>query len=130
MSEHPLQSFIRTAMEQLKETVNVNTTMGEPVVAPDGTLIIPVCKVSFGFASGGSEFGHHSQDYTKTEMPFGGGTGGGVSVTPLAFLIIGHAGVQTITLENSSNIYSKMLELAPQLLDKLQSLISQHHSEV
>lgn len=129
MPEHPLQSFIRTAMEQLKETVNVNTTMGEPIVAPDGTLIIPVCKVSFGFASGGSEFVQKGHDYSGTEMPFGGGTGGGVSVTPLAFLIIGHAGVQTVTLENNSNLYSKILDLAPQLLDKLQSLINQHHTE-
>ncbi|WP_282943561.1 spore germination protein GerW family protein [Paenibacillus sp. RC67] len=73
--------------------------------------------------------GQHGHDYTKTEMPFGGGTGGGVSVTPLAFLIIGHAGVQTISLENSSNIYSKILDLAPQLLDKMQALISQQHPE-
>ncbi|TDF93034.1 GerW family sporulation protein [Paenibacillus piri] len=118
MSEHPLQAFVQTAMEQLKEMVNVNTTIGQPVSAPDGTLIIPVCKVSYGFAAGGNNLSES----------FGGGTGGGVSVTPLAFLIIGKTGVQTVCLGDSSNIYNKMLDMAPHLLDKLQSLINHYQS--
>lgn len=130
MAEHPLQAFVRTALEQLKETVHVNTTLGEPVAAPDGSFIIPVCKVSFGFVAGGSELGLHGQEYAKSgSMPFGGGTGGGVSVTPLAFLIIGKTGVQTVTLENSSNVINKILEVAPHLVDKIQSIISQYHTE-
>ncbi|MCC3380655.1 GerW family sporulation protein [Paenibacillus farraposensis] len=126
MTEHPLQSFVKTAMGQLKDMVNVNTTMGEPVAASDGTLIIPVCKVSYGFAAGGSDLGKQSQSAASQAAPFGGGTGGGVTVTPFAFLIIGKTGVQTTYLETSPTIYDKLLNMAPHLLDTLQELIQQY----
>ncbi|MFE5323854.1 GerW family sporulation protein [Paenibacillus sp. NPDC056579] len=125
-SEHPLHSFVQTAMQQLKETVSVNTAVGDPVVAPDGSIIIPVCKVSYGFVAGGSELGMYSREHLEAGKPFGGGTGGGVSVTPLAFLIIGKNGVQTVSLEQGNSLYGKMLDLAPQLLDKLQAILLQY----
>ncbi|MCR8630407.1 GerW family sporulation protein [Paenibacillus radicis (ex Xue et al. 2023)] len=128
MIEHPLQSFVKTAMENLKDMVNVNTTIGEPVVAPDGTFILPVCKISYGFAAGGSDLGKYGQEPSIPMLPFGGGTGGGVSVTPLAFLIIGKTGVQTISLEDSANVYQKILDMTPQLLDKLQVLLQQYQT--
>jgi len=121
-SEHPLQSLVRTAMQQLKETVSVNTAMGEPVVVPDGTVIIPVCKVSYGFVAGGSEMGCNG----PASRPLGGGTGGGVSVTPTAFLVLGKTGVQTISLEQDNSLYGALLDVAPKLLEKLQAILRQY----
>ncbi len=90
MSEHPIQGLMKTAMENLKEMVDVNTIVGDPVETPDGSVIMPVSKVGFGFAAGGSEFVVETKHNgtTETEHPFGGGSGGGVSITPIAFLIV------------------------------------------
>ncbi|WP_025718275.1 GerW family sporulation protein [Paenibacillus sp. 1-18] len=129
MSEHPLQSFIETVKDHLKDMVNVNTTIGEPVVVSDGTIIIPVCKVSYGFAAGGRDLDKRNQESTRGMPSFGGGMGGGASVTPLAIIIIGKMGVQTVYLDNSPTVYDKILDMAPHLLDKLHKLIKEYHTE-
>lgn len=85
MSEHPIQGLMKTAMESIKEMVDVNTVIGDAVEAPDGSVIIPVSRVGLGFAAGGSEFG----DNRESELPFGGGSGAGVSVQPVGFLVVG-----------------------------------------
>src|SRR5690625_5396984 len=84
MDEHPIQGLMVTAMENLKEMIEVNTIIGDPVESPDGTIIIPVSKVGFGFAAGGSEFNSskESSESSESTLPFGGGSGGGVSITP------------------------------------------------
>ncbi|MFK4303029.1 MULTISPECIES: GerW family sporulation protein [unclassified Paenibacillus] len=128
MSEHPLQSFVKTAKDHLEDMMNVNTTLGEPVTVSDGTIIIPVCKVSYGFAAGGSDWERRNQQAARVTPSFGGGMGGGVSVTPLAILIIGKMGVQTIYLDNSPTVYDKILDMAPHLLDKLNNLIKQYQT--
>lgn len=80
MSEHPIQGMMDTSMQKIKEMVDVNTIIGEPIHCPDGTMIIPVSKVTYGFASGGSDFP------TKTEKDlFGGGSGAGITISPVAF---------------------------------------------
>ncbi|HEY8361848.1 MAG TPA: GerW family sporulation protein, partial [Tissierellaceae bacterium] len=83
---------MKTAMESIKDMVNVNTIIGDAVETPDGSVIIPVSRVTFGFAAGGSEFFvRTSQDKEKNQelqkMPFGGGSGAGVSVQPVAFMV-------------------------------------------
>ncbi|AET61277.1 sporulation protein YtfJ [Paenibacillus terrae HPL-003] len=128
MSEHPLQSFVQTAKDHLKDMMDVNTTIGEPVTVSDGTIIIPICKVSYGFAAGGSDWERHIQHSARVTPSFGGGMGGGVAVTPLAILIIGKMGVQTIYLDNSPTVYDKILDMAPHLLDKLNNLIKQYQT--
>ena len=86
MEEHPIQGLMKTAMENLKEMVDVNTIVGDPVETPDGSVILPVSKVGFGFAAGGSEFDldeqqqkgdFHSNGENGQKLPFGGGSGGG-----------------------------------------------------
>ncbi|MGZ0041094.1 GerW family sporulation protein [Paenibacillus ottowii] len=128
MSEHPLQSFFQTVKDNLKDMVSVNTTIGEPVVVSDGTMVIPVCKVSYGFAAGGRELDNHNQETVKVMPSFGGGMGGGASVTPLAIIIVGKMGVQTIYLNNSLTVYDRILDIAPHLLDQLDSLIKRYHT--
>src|SRR3954471_15294257 len=101
-NEHPIQGLMQTAMENLRDMVDVNTIIGAPVETPDGQVIIPVSKVGFGFAAGGSEFsagtnkqpkangnGHDTGKEAGKHYPFGGGSGGGVSITPVAFIVVG-----------------------------------------
>ncbi|MCQ6278375.1 GerW family sporulation protein [Bacillus sp. EB600] len=137
MSDHPIQGLMTTAMESLKEMIDVNTIIGDPVETPDGSVILTVSKVGFGFAAGGSEFKidqsnsqNQSQNQSKDQgqnqsnHPFGGGSGGGVSITPIAFLIVNSHGVKMLHLDESTHLYEKILELAPQAVDKIQQMLS------
>lgn len=129
MDEHPIQGLMSTAMENLKDMIDVNTIIGDPVESPDGSVIITVSKVGFGFAAGGSEFNSgksKSQDSSSDSsggLPFGGGSGGGVSITPIAFLIVSTKGVKMIHLDESTHLYEKMLDLAPQAVEKIQEIL-------
>jgi sporulation protein YtfJ len=139
MSEHPIQGLMTTAMESLKEMIDVNTIIGDPVETPDGSVILTVSKVGFGFAAGGSEFKVDSsqsqgqgqgqgqkqeQGQGQPKLPFGGGSGGGVSITPIAFLIVNSHGVKMLHLDESTHLYERILELAPQAVDKIQQMFS------
>ncbi len=132
MSEHPIQGLMQTAMENIKEMIDVNTIIGDPVETPDGSVILTVSKVGFGFAAGGSQFsgqsggtGQSRRDSSEGEShPFGGGSGGGVSITPIAFLIVNSSGVKTIHLDNSTHLYERLLDLAPQVVDRVQRMMS------
>jgi sporulation protein YtfJ len=133
MSDHPIQGLMTTAMESLKEMIDVNTIIGDPVETPDGSVILTVSKVGFGFAAGGSEFVLESTKNTGgsggnqtggPQHPFGGGSGGGVSITPIAFLIVSPHGVKMLHLDESTHLYEKILDLAPQAVDKIQQMMS------
>ncbi|GHU68719.1 hypothetical protein FACS1894184_11380 [Clostridia bacterium] len=99
MDKHPISSLMSTTMENIKDMVDVNTVVGDPVTTGDGTTIIPISRVSFGFVSGGGEYNAARDDsvrdasstanYSGEEMPFAGGTGAGVSVHPMGFLVVG-----------------------------------------
>jgi sporulation protein YtfJ len=135
MSEHPIQGLMKVAMENIKEMVDVNTIVGDPVETPDGSVIMPISKVGFGFAAGGSEFVTDSEieiegGISKTDalnarvaLPFGGGSGGGVSITPIAFLVVGKNGVKVVPLDNQTHIMERLIDSAPQVVDKIQSMI-------
>ncbi|WP_209122105.1 GerW family sporulation protein [Alkalihalobacillus sp. BA299] len=127
MSEHPIQGLMKTAMENLKEMVDVNTIVGDPVETPDGSVIMPISKVGFGFAAGGSEFvvDHKTATgTTETLHPFGGGSGGGVSITPIAFLVVSSTGVKMVHLDSSTHLYERLLDFAPQVVDKIQQMVN------
>lgn len=131
MGEHPIQGLMTTAMENLKDMIEVNTIIGDPVESPDGSVIIPVSKVGFGFAAGGSEFNSSSKgsDSGKGDsggsLPFGGGSGGGVSITPVAFLIVNAQGIKMVHLDENTHLFEKMLDFAPQVVEKIQQLIKE-----
>lgn len=134
MAEHPIQGLMKTAMENLKEMVDVNTIVGDPVETPDGSVILPVSKVGFGFAAGGSDFyveddnqqtsggGSQSQDQKKGH-PFGGGSGGGVSITPVAFLVVNSSGIRMVHIDGQTHLYEKILDSAPEFFNKIQSML-------
>ena len=134
MSEHPIKSLMTTAMENLKDMIDVNTIIGDPVETPDGSVILTVSKVGFGFAAGGSEFQgsqasgperhEHNQHSNGKQMPFGGGSGGGVSITPIAFLVVNSHGVKMLHLDENTHIIEKLLDLAPQAVEKVQQMMN------
>ena len=129
MSDHPIQGLMKTAMENLKQMIDVNTIVGDPVETPDGSVILTVSKVGFGFAAGGSEFNSTSKeenDGKGPKLPFGGGSGGGVSITPIAFLIVSSTGVKMLHLDESTHLYEKILEAAPQAVEKIQGVFKRN----
>src|SRR5699024_3716704 len=127
MEEHPIQGLMTTAMENIKNMVVVNTIIGDPVESPDGSVIITVSKLGFGFAAGGSEFNsNQSEDnYSESKLSCGGGSGGGVSITTVAFLIVNRRGIKMIHLNESTHNYEKMLDFAPKAADKIQEIIQE-----
>lgn len=121
-------------MENLKEMIDVNTIVGDPVETPDGGVILTVSKVGFGFAMGGSEFSAESSgSYTDegedgANHPFGGGSGGGVSITPIAFLVVNSKGVNMLRLEENTHLFEKMIDIAPTAIDKIQAMMNNKQS--
>lgn len=126
--EHPIQGLMKAAMENLKEMVDVNTIIGEPVQTADGGVVLTVSKVAFGFGAGGSDFSANGNGTSEPEAAFGGGSAGGVSITPVAFLVVNGDGINILHLQNTTHLAEKIIDLAPQTLDKLQTIFSQNSS--
>lgn len=122
MAEHPIQGLMKTAMESLKSMVDVNTVIGDPVETQDGTVIVPVSRVTFGFAAGGSEFGQAQEGEPGHDHPFGGGSGAGVSVSPVGFLVVGRDQVRMLPVDGGQPVH-RIIDLAPQLIDKLKAVM-------
>ncbi|MGF9601505.1 GerW family sporulation protein [Bacillus subtilis] len=134
MADHPIQGLMKTAMENLKEMIDVNTIIGDPVETPDGSVILTVSKVGFGFAAGGSEFGgkpaekkSEDDETIEQKLPFGGGSGGGVSITPIAFLIVGSTGIRMLHLDENTHLIEKILDAAPQTLERIQQMFKKNN---
>lgn len=121
MEDHPIQRLMKTAMENIKEMVDVNTIVGDAVETPDGIVIIPVSRVSFGFAAGGTEFETGTKKEDEEGLPFGGGSGGGVTVQPVAFLIVGQGNVRLLPVDRHAML-DRVIDLAPQLMNQLENL--------
>ena len=110
-----LPNMLETAIQKIREMVDVNSVIGEPIHTPDGVTIIPVSKVSVGFGGGGSDFANK----TGSE-PFGGGVGGGVKVSPVCFLIVKDGNVRMMAVpEPASSTADRIVEMLPDTLDKL-----------
>ena len=127
--EHPIQDLMATALDSIKDMVDVDTIIGDPIETPDKTaVILPVSKVGFGFASGGSEFADSSSsgdsESSSQSLPFGGGAGGGVSITPIAFLIVRPDDIQMVHMNDQTHLMENLLELAPKAADYVKSLIN------
>ena len=124
MSDHPIQDFMTTAMGSIKEMIDVNTIVGTPIQTADGTTIIPVSKVSFGFVAGGSDIpvANQSPDASK---PFGGAASSGVTLTPMAFLVVSNGQVKLISVSNSVTTIDKVIELIPDVVDKVKTFVDE-----
>lgn len=119
MAENNLQGILGVSMDKIREMVDVNTVVGQAIQTPDGTTLIPVSKVSYGFASGGSNIPTKSSN----EL-FGGGSGAGINITPVAFIAIANGGVQVFPIVSKPDSSDKMINLVPEMFDKITALFN------
>ena len=119
MSEHPINSLMDTTMKKIKELVDANTIIGDPITTPDGTTIIPVSKVTYGFASGGSDL----PTKESTRECFGGGSGAGITIQPIAFLSISKGVTKLIPIEKYDGAADRIVGMIPEAFDKISSFI-------
>ena len=120
-----LPNMLESTIAKIREMVDVNSVIGNPITTPDGVTIIPVSKVSVGFGGGGSDF--VSKNVNRQENPFGGGAGGGVKVTPIAFLVIKEGSVRMLPVSAPANTTAdRLVEMVPDVLDKVSAFIDSH----
>lgn len=136
MEEHPIQGLMNTAMSNIKDMIDVNTIIGNPIQNANGTLIIPVSKVSFGFGSGGTEFNPKEKCDKKISIeksgnkelsgkenyPFGGGSGAAVSINPIGFVIMQNENVKFLPVEHNSS-WDKIFDYFPDVINKVNNLV-------
>lgn len=102
--------------------IDVNTIVGDPVETPDGSVIMPISRVSCGFAAGGADYQPQGNRGGESAFPFGGGSGGGVSVKPVGFLVVGHNQIRFLPVEGNV-VVERLLDLAPDLLEKFEEML-------
>ena len=115
MSDHPINSLMDTSMRKIKEMIDVNSIIGDPITTPDGTTIIPVSKVTYGFASGGSDLP------TKKDNRecFGGGSGAGVTIQPIGFLTISRGNVKLLPIDHYDGPADRIVGMIPEAFDRI-----------
>ena len=117
-----LPNMLDNTIAKIREMVNVNSVVGEPITTPDGVTIIPISKVSIGLGGGGSDF--VSKNVNHHENPFGGGVGAGVKIEPVAFLIVKDGSVRMLPVATPANTTAdRIVEMVPDTLDKLAAFI-------
>ena len=121
MAEHPIQDLMNVTMDKIRQMVDSNAIVGKPIATEDGTTILPVSKVSFGFASGGTDFDGKN---AANKNLFGGGSGAGVNIQPVAFLVVKDGCVRTIQLSDSGNTVDRALTMIPELVEKVSALLN------
>ena len=125
MSEKSANGILSTTIEKVRDLVDVSTIIGEPINLPDGLTIIPISKVTYGFASGGADFPSKSN-----QELFGGGGGAGVTITPVAFLVINNGDVTLKHITAYDNAAERVVNLVPEMFDKVTGLINKTKKDV
>ena len=125
---HPVSDLMSNTMEKIREMMDANTVVGKPIEI-GGVTVVPVCKISIGYASGGTDFAQKNQK-TNKDNSFGGGAGMGVNVTPISFLVINEGNVRIIAAEQpASNTVDKVIDLVPNVVDKVSTMMGKKKSE-
>lgn len=128
--EHPIEGLMKTTLDNLKQMIDVNTIVGDAVETQDGTVIIPISKVSIGFISGGTEF---KEEATKGDenkkMPFGGGSGAGVSLQPVAFLVVKQDYVRLLPVAQAGSI-ERIIDNIPEFIEEIVALFKKDKDKV
>lgn len=114
-----IEELMSTSLEKLKSVVNGNTIIGDSITTSDGTVVIPISKVSYGFACGGSDF-----ESKNSKDMFGGGNGAGVSISPVAFLVVANQDVKLLQIENfGTSTLDRIISMTPDVIDKIKNLV-------
>ena len=124
--KNSITAVMEASMAKIREMVDSNTIVGKPITTDDGTTILPVSKVSFGFASGGTDF--NGKNAANKDL-FGGGSGAGVNIQPVAFLVVKDGCVRTIQLSDGSNTIDRALTMLPELVDKVSALLKKEEKK-
>jgi sporulation protein YtfJ len=122
VAEHPIEKLMDTAMSNIKSMVDVNTIVGDPVETVDGSVIIPISKVSFGFAAGGGELKKEETEKGKGQKPFAGGSGAGVMLNPMAFLVVKKDQVRLLPVSNNA-VAERLVNIAPEILKEVKDIM-------
>ena len=127
MDKHPIESLMTTTMENIRDMVDVNTIVGDAIVTSDGTTVIPISRVCFGFVAGGGEYtvqtsGRTAEPQPQKDLPFAGGTGAGVTVQPLGFLVTGQDQVRLLPAQSYAPI-DRVIELMPQAMCEIKNAL-------
>jgi len=124
MERHPIENIMSTTMENIRDMVDVNTVIGEPINTQDGSTVIPVSRVSFGFVAGGGEYKCTGKpaDAACERLPFAGGTGAGVTIQPMGFLVTNANSVRLLPAQPYAPA-DRIIELAPQLMCELRNFL-------
>lgn len=124
MKEQSTTGLLATAIEKIKDLVDVSTIIGDPIPVGEGVSIIPVSKVTYGFASGGSDF----PSKTNTDL-FGGGGGAGITINPVAFLVINNGEVTIKHIVSGDNSAERIVGMVPEVVDKVSGIINKFVKE-
>ncbi len=119
MMDHKISTLLKVSLESIKDMIDVNTIVGDAVHVTEDTKVIPISRVRLGFLAGGSEI---KQDIKEIEHPFGGGTGGTMSITPIAFLICNKDDIKVLHLEQQTHLYEKVIDYMPSITNKISDL--------
>ena len=126
---HPLPEMMANAIAKIHDMADANTIIGDPITTPEGVTILPVSRIKYGFAGGGSDYATKNYPASK-DNAFGGGTGASVSISPVAFLIIKGESVRLLPVaEPASNSMERLIEMVPELIDQLSNLVSKKKVE-
>lgn len=136
MKEHPIENLMLTAMESIRSMIDVNTIIGEPITVSDNITIIPISKLGFGLAAGGSEFKDETvnnylkkqqdEELIQYQLPFGGGAGVGASISPIAFIIVQYDTVKLLPIEHA-NTLDKLLDYTPDIIEKINKILNKEY---
>lgn len=118
MAVKPISELTDSSMKNLQTLIDANSVVGKPITTPDGTTILPVSRVSFGFGTGGSDL-----PATQKEL-FGGGSGGGVSITPVAFLVIQNGTVKVLQIQSFTSAADRVVGMVPDVIDRVSGMVS------
>ncbi|MBC5627549.1 GerW family sporulation protein [Clostridium sp. NSJ-6] len=128
-NKHELENLMRSTMENLRDMIDVNTVIGDTIETADGNYIVPISRVSFGFASGGSEFGTLAKRDDFDKYPFGGGSGAGVSVKPVAFLVIRGDSVKLLPMDYDTTV-DRIVDSVPDLLESVKNFFKPNNEQL
>lgn len=121
-----IEGMTQGTLEKIKEAVNADMVIGKPITSESGTIIIPVSKLSYGFAAGGSDF---TSEKNKERDLFGGGSGAGVSITPTAFLVISGDDVKLLQIESFTGALDRVISMTPDIVDRIGNFIKKRKNK-
>ena len=126
MNNHPISDLLDATMEKVRQMVDANTIVGQPIETSDGTTLIPISKISLGFGSGGSDYISRN---TKGDTPvcFGGGGGAGVTVSPVAFIVVHEGNARVLSVNAPANTTAdRLVEMLPEVLNRISAAVEKH----